>query len=129
MTWIAARARVLEGRLRARAYLRWGPWLYERLEVRKLEHLLPWRPLNLVFVASNLARRRYRPEALDVRVEFFRAQREPDTAPTPWEGLARRGVALNQVVAPDIDHDSMMREPHVRLLAQKLMLHLRDTAP
>src|SRR5207248_10550730 len=110
----------LPEKARYATYETMGPRVYERLEERNLQHLIPRRPVNLVYVASNLAGRRYVPRPADVRVEFFRAQTAPDSRPTPWEALAGRGVGLRQIVAPDIDHELMMREPHVRLLAAEL---------
>ena len=68
------------------------------------------------------------PKPLDVRVEFFRAQRSSGSNPTPWEGLATRGVDLRQIVASDINHETMMREPYVQMLAEQLMRAL-DSEP
>jgi thioesterase domain-containing protein len=83
--------------------------------------------LNVVFIASNLARRRYVPAPLDVRVEFFRAQSAPDSRSTPWDGIAGQGVELRQIVSPGIKHDRMMHEPHVHLLAAELARALEGT--
>ena len=113
-------------RLRSAAYLKFGPRLFELLESRNLQHLLPRRPWNVVFVASNLARRRYVPTPLDVRIEFLRAQKTPDPRPTPWETMAGRGVRLRQIIAPNIRHDCMMHEPHVRLVAAELTRALEE---
>ena len=110
------------------AYETVGPRVFELLESRNLQHLIPRRPLNPVYVASNLARQRYVPTPADVRVELFRAQTAPDSGPTPWEALAGRGVELRQIVAPDINHERMMQEPHVRLLAVELTQALDQTA-
>jgi amino acid adenylation domain-containing protein len=124
--WVSDRFAGLAGRARNATYLKIGPRIYELLAARNLQHLIPRRPLNLVLVASNLARRRYIPTPLDVRVEFFRAQTAPDLRPTPWETIAGRGVELRQIVAPDINHDRMMHEPHVRLLAAELARALEE---
>jgi amino acid adenylation domain-containing protein len=110
----------LPGNVRYAAYERIGPRLFELLEARGLQRLIPRWPLNPVYVASNLARQRYVPQPADVRVEFFRAQSAPDSRPTPWEALANRGVGLRQIVATDLNHERMMREPHVRLVAAEL---------
>src|SRR5438105_9854636 len=110
------------------AYEKIGPRLFALLDSRNLQHLIPRRPLNPVYVASNLARRRYVPKPADVRVQFFRAQTAPDARPTPWEALAGRGVELRQIVAPDINHERMMQGPHVRLLAAELEHALKQTA-
>jgi amino acid adenylation domain-containing protein len=118
--WLVGRIDGFRGRMHAAAYLKAGPRVYELLAARNLQHLIPRRPLNIVLIASNLARRHYIPSPLDVRVEFFRAQTAPHSEPTPWEAIAARGVALRQIVAPDISHDGMMHEPHVRLLAAEL---------
>jgi len=118
----------LPSNMRYLAYEKIGPRVFELLESRNLQHLIPRRPLNPVYVASNLARRRYVPRPADVRVEFFRAQAAPGSQATPWETLAGRGVELRQIVAPDINHERMMHEPHVRLLAAELTHALVKTA-
>jgi amino acid adenylation domain-containing protein len=126
VAWLPGRVGGLGRRVRARTYERYGPRLYELAQSRELEHLIPRRPLNLVLIASNLARRRYVPRPLDVRVEFYRAQNAPGADPTPWDGLAGRGVALQQIVAPDIDHERMMEQPYVRLLAAEIARALEN---
>jgi thioesterase domain-containing protein len=126
--WVSGRVAGLAGRGRSAGYVNIGPRVYELLESRNLQHLIPRRRLNLVRVASNLARRRYVPRPLDVRVEFFRSQTAPDSRPTPWETIAGQGVELRQIVAPDINHERLMHEPHVRLLAAALTRALDDTA-
>jgi hypothetical protein len=50
-------------------------------------------------------------------VDFFRAQTAADERPTPWDGVAGQGVHLRQIVAPGIQHERMMHEPYVELLA------------
>ena len=57
---------------------------------------------------------------IDVRVQFVRAQTAADSQPTPWDELAAGGVDLRQIVAPDISHESIIHEPHVRILAEQL---------
>jgi len=126
--WIRGRLVGLKNRGRSAVYLRVGPGLYERLAARGLQGRLPRRPWNLVLVVSNLARRNYLPSALDVRVDFFRAQRAADGRPTPWDELAGGGVVLHEIVAADIDHASMMRAPHARLLAAALTSVLEESA-
>jgi amino acid adenylation domain-containing protein len=126
--WLPARAVRLAERVRADTYLKVGPRLYEAAISRQLQHLFPRRPLNLVLIASNLARRRYVPRPLDVHVEFFRPQRAPGAHRTPWEGLAGRGVKLRQIVASDINHERVMHEPYVRLLADELARALEQAA-
>lgn len=129
LAWVRRRGVELVGRVRSTAYLQVGPRIYELLSARNLQHRMPQRPWNHVLVASNLARRNYVPTPLGVRVEFFRAQRAQSADPTPWDTLAGRGVQLRQIVAPDINHDRMMHEPHVRLLAGELTSALRGGAP
>ncbi len=123
--WVSNRLVGLKIRARLDSYLKFGPRLFELLEARNLQHLLPRRPLNLVLVASNLARQRYVPRPLDVRVEFFRAQKAPGSHPTPWEKLAGRGVELRQIVAADINHEHMLHEPYVQLVAAEMARALR----
>jgi thioesterase domain-containing protein len=126
--WLRDRIAGLRGRAHHAVYFSLGPTLFERLAARHLERLIPRRPWNLVLIASNLARKRYVPTSLDVRVTFFRAQRAADSRPTPWDGLAMRGVELRPIVAPDITHESLMREPLVKLLAEQLMRELEGGA-
>jgi amino acid adenylation domain-containing protein len=113
-------------RLHSATYIKIGPLIYEMLEARDLQHLMPRRLLNVVFIASSLARRRYVPRPVDVRVDFFRAQRTPDSRPTPWDDLAGQGVALREIVSPEIRHNRMMHEPHVRLIAAQLTRALKE---
>ncbi len=125
--WVRNRLVGLKIRARLDSYLKFGPRVYEALEARNLQHLFPRRPLNLVLVASNLARQRYVPRPLDVRVEFFRAQRSPGSRPTPWDELAGKGVELRQIVAADIDHEHMLHEPYVQLVAAEMARALGTT--
>jgi thioesterase domain-containing protein len=60
------------------------------------------------------------PQPLDVRVEFFRAQKAPGSHPTPWEKLAGKGVELRQIVAADINHEHMLHEPYAQLVAAEM---------
>lgn len=63
-----------------------------------------------------------------MRVQFFLAQTAADSHPSPWEDLATGGVDLLQIVAPDISHESMIHEPHVRILAEQLRGDLNEAA-
>ena len=119
--WARKRVHGIAARGHRALYLRIGPRVYERLAAIRMQRIVPARPWNLVLIASNLARRRYVPTPLDVRIDFFRAQRSSDAGATPWENLATQGVELRQIVAPDITHASMMHEPHVQMLADQLM--------
>lgn len=116
--WFRARLNGIRGRLYRLLYLRYGPPLYARLEERGWEGVALRGPWNPVLIASNLARRRYVPKPLDVRVQWFRAQQAPKPMPTPWDDLA--DVENHPIVAPGISHSSMMREPHVKLLVDAL---------
>ena len=103
-----------------RFYLWSGGLAYNALarsRVRGLPQRIPWR---MALVASDRARRSYAPPPSELIIDFFRAQHGADERPTPWEAIARGGVRLRQVVVPDIDHFSMMREPHVQALAAQL---------
>jgi thioesterase domain-containing protein len=126
--WVLQRVAALPGKGRYAAYETIGPRLYGLIESHGLQHLIPRRPLNLVFVASNLARRRYVPKPADVRIEFFRAQTVPDSRPTPWASLAGRGVNLRQITGPEINHERMIQGPHIRLLATELERALEEAA-
>jgi amino acid adenylation domain-containing protein len=123
--WLRARIAGLRGRVHHAVYFNVGPTVFERLAARHLERLIPRRPWNLVLIASNAARKRYVPTPANVRVTLFRAQRTPEAKPTPWDELAQ-GVELRSIVAPGITHESMMREPHVKLFAKQLMEDLAD---
>jgi amino acid adenylation domain-containing protein len=124
--WVRRRAGGLRARLSDSFYLWSGGVAYDMLAMRgqvKRPPRLPWR---LVLVLSSRARKAYVPPPADVAIDFFRAQREPDERFTPWEGIARGGVRLHQVVVPDIDHASMMQEPHVQTLAAELRKALAE---
>jgi oxalate---CoA ligase len=118
--WLRDRIAGLRGRAHQAVYFNVGPTLFEHLAARHLGRLIPRRPWNLVLIASNAARKRYVPTPADVRVTLFRAQRTAHAKPTPWDELAR-GVELRPIVAPGITHESMMREPDVKLFAKQLM--------
>ncbi|MBA3806780.1 MAG: amino acid adenylation domain-containing protein [Solirubrobacterales bacterium] len=118
--WIKSRVRGLRSRIREGFYLKTGLLAYDLLVKRGPEKRPPRSPWRLVLVVSSRARRTYAPRPADIQVDFFRAQREVDDRATPWEDIARGGVRLRQVVVPEIDHASMMREPHVQLLADEL---------
>jgi amino acid adenylation domain-containing protein len=118
--WLRTRVRGLQNRLIELVYIRVGPRVFEVLSARGLHGRLPRRPWNLVLIASNLARIRYVPRPLDVRVEFFRAQTDTEKRPTPWDSVAGHGVNLRQIIAPGIQHERMMHEPYVGLLAAEL---------
>jgi amino acid adenylation domain-containing protein len=120
--WLSARLNGIRARLYRLLYLRYGPPLYAKLEARGWQSAALRGPWNPVLIASNLARRRYVPNPLDVRVQWFRAQQAPEPRPTPWDELA--DVENHPIVAPGISHSSMMREPHVKLLVDALAAEL-----
>jgi amino acid adenylation domain-containing protein len=117
VTWLRNRLRRLRRRVRTDLYFRSGFLALEVLGRLRLRRG-PKRPWDLVKVAGSRAQRRYRPYVSNIRVDFFRAQTEPGTEPTPWEPYARGGVLLHQIVDPGIHHDNILREPAVRTLAQ-----------
>ncbi len=122
--WVRGRARGLRTRIREGAYLKSGLLAYDLLSKRGWRPRGPWR---FVLVVSSRARQAYAPRPADIQIDFFRAQHEIDERPTPWEGIARGGVRLRQVVVPEIDHASMMREPHVRVLAREVQSVLEES--
>jgi amino acid adenylation domain-containing protein len=118
--WLRRRGGGLLARLYDSLYLWSGGLAYDLLAKRGAHKRPPGLPWRLVLIASHRARRAYVPQPADVTIDFFRAQHEPDERPTPWSGIARGGVRLRQIVVPDINHVSMMQEPHVHELAAKL---------
>jgi amino acid adenylation domain-containing protein len=122
-TWVKGRARGLRTRVREGIYLKSGLLAYDMLSKRAWRPRGPWR---LVLVVSSRARQAYAPRPADIQIDFFRAQHEVDERPTPWDGIARGGVRLRQVVVPEIDHASMMREPHVQVLAREVQRALDE---
>jgi amino acid adenylation domain-containing protein len=127
--WLRDRMIGIRNRLRYAVHARVGPRIYAMLADRKLDHLIPHRPWNLVWIATNAAKMRYVPTPSDVRVAFFRAQRRPaNTSDTPWDRFAARGVDLRPIIGPSIDHEGILREPHVHVLAAQLMRDLDEGA-
>jgi amino acid adenylation domain-containing protein len=118
--WLRRRTAGLGARIGRGAYLASGELLYDALARRGEQKPPPRTPWRMLLVASNRARRSYVPPPADLRIDFFRAQRERDERPTPWDGIARAGVRLRQIVLPEIDHASMMHEPYVTALAAEL---------
>jgi thioesterase domain-containing protein len=117
--WVRRRAFGLKNRVTTRVYFTSGRMVYDAL-VATHSKRIPRGPWRLVLVVSSRARRIYIPRPAAVRIDFFRAQRQADDGPTPWEHLALDGVELRQVVVPDINHESMMHEPHVQRLADEV---------
>ena len=70
--------------------------------------------------ANLKALRSYLPGPYPGRVTLFRAAEAAAQPPDPtfgWRGLAAGGVEVHEVPG---DHDTMVREPHVRVLAERL---------
>jgi amino acid adenylation domain-containing protein len=116
VTWLRNRAVRLKNRVRTEIYFKSGYFTLDLL-ARLRRGQLPTRRWNMVTVAGARAAKRYKPIPADVRIDFFRAQTEPTDEATVWDGLARRGVALHQVVGPEMSHVTICKEPGVRRLA------------
>ena len=116
--WLRRRAGSLKHRVRENLYFTSGRFAYDILVAGN--HGVPRGPWRLVLVASSRARKLYEPKPARLRVEFFRAQNTVMDDPTPWENLALGGVQLRPVIVSDIDHASIMREPHVQVLAAQM---------
>jgi thioesterase domain-containing protein len=80
-------------------------------------------PWDLQLMAASKARRAYTARPADVRVDWFGA-RGPDMRAygARWEGIARGGVELHQVVGGDEDRWKLvyLTRPHVDALAEAL---------
>ncbi len=128
--WFRNRALRLKNRIRTAFYFKSG---YVVLDVvgRLRRRQLPWRHWNMVTVAGARAVKRYAPVAADIRVDFFRAQTVETAEPTVWEDFARQGVALHQVVGPEMSHVTICKEPGVRRLAREMahVLEARQGTP
>jgi len=113
--------------LRTHVYFRTGRLAYDILARRGRDKRLPRRlPWQMVRVASTWAQTRHVARPADLTIDLFRPQQEHDERSTPWDHLARGGVRPRQVVAPGIDHMSMMKEPHVRVLAEQMRHALQE---
>jgi amino acid adenylation domain-containing protein len=121
--WI--RQRVVN--LRSHLYFSTGRLAYDILAKRGRHKRLPRRlPWQIVRVASTWAQARHVARPANLTIDLFLPQRQPDWRPTPWDEIARGGVRLRPVVAPEIDHMSMMQEPHVRVLAEQMRRALQQ---
>jgi amino acid adenylation domain-containing protein len=124
--WVRHRLMRLRNRIRTEIYFRSGSMAIRTMamtgRVRRREG---W---NLVTVAGAKAARNYVPRPSEVRLDFFRAQTGPSSEPTPWEGLARGGVTLRQVIGPEMSHITMLKEPGVRTLAREMERVLQELA-
>jgi amino acid adenylation domain-containing protein len=105
------------------------------LERAKAQGLLPpeigleeVRRLVEVLRANLRALRGYLPGSYPGRATLFRAAQAQRTGPDPaygWRALALGGVDVLEVPG---DHYSMVREPHVQVLAERLRARLQDAA-
>ena len=109
-------------------YLYWkvrslfGDRLWQKLfGADKLEGRSVHRTLQDIRQANLLARRRYVPHLYGGRVTLFRAMNRTHPATSGpnygWDALAAAGVDVQDVPGT---HHSIVREPHVRILARKL---------
>jgi thioesterase domain-containing protein len=105
-----------------------------RISLRRLHYWRRWQGIilkawatgqprpreRLSYSAALKARGIYRPKVYSGRVALFRAAVQPrgeDGATLGWGGLARGGLDIYEVSGA---HVSMIVEPHVRVLAEKL---------
>jgi thioesterase domain-containing protein len=115
---------------RARTLKRKAALLAFRLKLRLFYRAGETLPANLDAVSRSnyLAAYSYVPKPCNVGITLFRcAERGPGAHPDylmGWRNLALGGI---QVVETPGDHGSMMKEPHVRVLAEKLDACVRDT--
>jgi amino acid adenylation domain-containing protein len=123
--WFRARLARLRERVQKGSFYFWTG--YRVLEVLERTGLpAPRKPWNLVLIASSRAAKGYDPPPTDIRVDFFRPQAGPSTAPTPWDGLARGGVVLHQVIGKDLMHETITNGEGAPLLAEYLTAALDE---
>ena len=83
------------------------------------------RRLLQVFKANLQALSRYRPQSYLGRITFFQASEQvPAVSPDParyWGDLAAGGIEIHRIPG---DHDAILREPQVQLLAEQLSADL-----
>jgi thioesterase domain-containing protein/aryl carrier-like protein len=98
---------------------------YALVQAQRVDAMLPgldlaqFRRLFVVYKANALALLRYVPRPYRGRMTLFRAAVGlGGVDPTQgWDALATEGIALCDVAG---EHDSMLQEPHVRMLAERL---------
>ena len=82
--------------------------------------------LNDAMEANWIASDYFQPEPFDGRIVLFRCKNRLETDPPDaarvWLRLARGGVTIVEVPG---DHNSMLREPGVQILAEQIMSYLR----
>lgn len=89
------------------------------------DHESQARRLLTVYNAYMRAARNYSPQAADLAIKLFRANKSPQVqAVDGWTSLARKGVEVRDIFA---DHFSIMREPEVIVLAEQLNELLQDS--
>jgi acyl transferase domain-containing protein/thioesterase domain-containing protein/acyl carrier protein len=97
----------------------------------KLSHRYGWPMpgfLNDVKEANWIASDYFTPGAYDGQIVLFRCLNRLDTDPADssriWQRMARGGVVILEVPG---DHNSMLREPGVGILAQQILSYLKPT--
>ena len=93
--------------------------------------LVEFRKLFDTFKTYANTMRRYRPGEFEGRITLFSAEQDHQQPPARqslllkgWDKLATAGVDLHVVPG---DHFSMIREPHVHVLAERLRSCIHDT--
>jgi amino acid adenylation domain-containing protein len=120
------RERLIGLRIRISTTLYYGSG-YRALDILAKTGLpIPRRPWNLVKVASSRAAKRYAPPPSDVRIHLFRPQTAPSSDPTPWDGLARGGVVLHQVIGPEMTHENITKGQGAPTLVEYLAPALEE---
>jgi aspartate racemase len=114
LEWIAHRWQGLKDKV----HLKTGRLVYEYCTSRG--RALPRRPWNWVFVGNVMAVERAVTRPAPVRITLIRVQDDKDTRESSWTKLALGGVDLHPMVAPGLNHNNLMKEPHIDLLAAEL---------
>jgi aspartate racemase len=100
--------------------IRLGIWSLARSSRQRLGLPLP-QELTTVDMINRQADRDYVRQVYPGRVTLFRATEQPeafrDHPHLGWDGLAAGGLEIHEVPG---DHESTVKEPHVRALAQEL---------
>jgi thioesterase domain-containing protein/acyl carrier protein len=121
LRWIVRRAKGAGHKLRRRAHFA----IYDYMARGGR-----WVPRSLVDVRWSILRavQTYRtPSASAVRVTLLRAAEgrvDDNTVRATWATLAKE-VVVREIAAPGIQHDNIVREPYVRLLAGELEASIR----
>jgi len=117
VSYVLDRVRRADGRIDR---IRWVTWEIVNKVSRMTGAPLP-RPFRQVEFANAYATRRYSPRVYPGRVTLFRAREQPERygrdPQLGWGGMAAGGLDIHDVPG---DHYTMWREPHVRVLAERL---------